>query len=124
MAKAPTLCLRVRRTGEIVASDARVRRDFLGLFFGWMGKTPLPGHALGLSPCEQVHTAFVGVPLDVVFCDSNAQVLRVTEGLKPWRVSRRVKKTHIVWEAAAGTFAGHVTVGDVLVLEPVPAATR
>lgn len=69
---------------------------------GLMGRPPLaPGEALWILPCQQVHTSFMKVPLDVVFLDKELTVLRVVHDLKPWRVSPWVRAAHSVLEFSA-----------------------
>jgi uncharacterized protein len=89
-----------------------------------MGRGPLPVNTvLGLAPCDWIHTAFVPAPLDVVYCDRAGLVLRVVENLRPWRFGPRVPGAVRVWEAAAGTFAGKVSVGDFIEVRPSAART-
>jgi len=72
--------------------------------------------ALGLPGCQQIHTAFVGEPLDVAFCAADGTVLRVLT-LPPWRISPWVRGAAIAWETRAGLLAGAVVSSDVLRLE-------
>ncbi len=38
-----------------------------------------------LEPASAVHTWFMRFPIDVVFLDRDLRVLRVVEGMRPWR---------------------------------------
>jgi hypothetical protein len=79
-----------------------------------------PGQALGIAPCDGVHTLFVRGPLDLAFCDREGRVLRVEAARRPWRVGPRVRSARIVWEMAAGGLMGTVASGDVLEVEENP----
>jgi hypothetical protein len=46
---------------------------------------------------------FMRIPLDVVFLDREGQVLRVYDGIRPWRISRIVRGAHTAVELPAGT---------------------
>jgi uncharacterized membrane protein (UPF0127 family) len=79
-----------------------------------------PGSALGITPCDGVHTFFVRGPLDLAYCDQKGGVLRVDTACRPWHVGPRVRGARIVWEMAAGGLAGAVAPGDVLEVESGP----
>ncbi|MBI5510806.1 MAG: DUF192 domain-containing protein [Deltaproteobacteria bacterium] len=73
---------------------------------GLIGRpAPEPGAALWLTPCRQVHTAFMRYPIDVVFLDVRGAVVTV-QTLRPWRLSAYVWRAASVLELAAGTAAG------------------
>ena len=43
---------------------------------GLLGKPPpAPGHALLITPCVSVHTAFMRYPIDIVFLNSRGIIL-------------------------------------------------
>ena len=48
---------------------------------------PAPGHALLITPCASVHTAFMRYPIDVVFVDRHGRILKVVDALPPWRAT-------------------------------------
>ena len=77
---------------------------------------PDAGVALGLRPCDQLHTMFVPCALDVAFCDGAGTILYIVT-LAPWRVSRRIAGAKTAWEMRAGGLAQTVSVGDVLSLQ-------
>jgi hypothetical protein len=89
------------RDGEVlaaaeVADSARARRR------GLMHRDAFDG-ALVLRPCRNVHTAGMGFPIDVAFCDAGGVVLR-TSTLAPWRISPVVWRAAFAVEAEAGAF--------------------
>jgi hypothetical protein len=75
-----------------------------------MGRAVPPNTALGLAPCDWVHTFGMRHAIDVAYCDVKGQVLHVCT-LRPNRFGPRVRKTEMVWEAEAGAFTS-VRVGD------------
>ena len=62
---------------------------------------PAPGHALLLTPCASVHTAFMRYPIDVVFVDRRGRILKVVSALPPWRATACLWARHTL-ELAAG----------------------
>jgi hypothetical protein len=86
--------------------------------FGAMGPRMVPpGCALGIMPCDWVHTFFVRRPLDLAYCDREGRVLRVEAARQPWGVGPRVRGARTVWETAAGGLADALSPGDVLAVE-------
>ena len=69
---------------------------------GLLGKPPpAPGHALLITPCVSVHTAFMRYSIDVVFVDRHGRILKVVEALPPWRTTACWRARHTL-ELAAG----------------------
>ena len=62
---------------------------------------PAPGHALLITPCASVHTAFMRYSIDVVFVDRHGCILKVVEALPPWRAAACWRARHTL-ELAAG----------------------
>lgn len=62
---------------------------------------PTPGHALLITPCASVHTAFMRYPIDVVFVDRHGHILKLVEALPPWRAAACWRARHTL-ELAAG----------------------
>ena len=62
---------------------------------------PAPGHALLITPCASVHTAFMRYPIDVVFLNRQGRILKVVEALPPWRAAGCWRARHTL-ELAAG----------------------
>jgi len=87
-------------------------------FMGLMGRPALPeGHALYIRPCNSIHMFFMRFPIDAVFVDADGRVMRIYADLKPWRVTRIVRRSKAVVELPAGALAAAgVTLGDALKL--------
>jgi uncharacterized membrane protein (UPF0127 family) len=72
---------------------------------GLIGRVRLePGDGLILRPASAIHTSFMRFPIDAVFLDDELRVLRVREGLRPWRVAASPGATAVL-ELAAGQAA-------------------
>lgn len=55
---------------------------------GLLVRPPLgTDEALWLSPCNSVHTAFMGYAIDVIFVGGDGRVMRVADRLAPWRMA-------------------------------------
>lgn len=63
-------------------------RTFWGRARGLLGQVPLgPRTGLLLAPCAAVHTFGMRYAIDVAFISEQGRVLRLHQGLKPWRVA-------------------------------------
>jgi uncharacterized protein len=72
---------------------------------GLIGRARLqPGDGLMLRPASAIHTSFMRFPIDAVFLDDDLRVLRVREGLRPWRAAAAPGATAVL-ELAAGQAA-------------------
>lgn len=72
----------------VVAEDLRVARSMWSRFWGLMGRRRLPeGRALLIDPCSSIHMFFMRFSLDVIFLDQEGTVVKVVEGIKPWRMA-------------------------------------
>lgn len=65
------------------------------------------GAGVILTPCRQVHTCGMIMPIDVVFVGATLHVTRVVSGLVPWRVAGCRRARHAV-EMSAGAAPGTV----------------
>jgi uncharacterized protein len=83
------------------ALRCRPARSLWERFRGLMLAPPLaPGEALWFPRCGAVHTAFVRVPLDLLFL-SGRQIVRVDTAVPPWRIAA-CRGADSVVELAAG----------------------
>jgi uncharacterized protein len=110
--------LLVTGDGRTVADRVEVARSTWTRFKGLMLRRDQPP-ALWIEPCNSIHMFLVRFPLDVAFLDRDGAVLRLYEGIRPWRVTRIVRRARTAVELPAGTLARvGVVAGDVLHLEP------
>lgn len=118
--RSTTLTLISNVTQEtVVASSAETARSLWKRFIGLMGRASLPPGAALVFPGEQaVHTHFMRFPLDLVFYGRDGTVLKVVEGLRPWRFSPFCFRAAGVIELPAGTIrTSRTQPGDLLVLD-------
>jgi uncharacterized membrane protein (UPF0127 family) len=100
------------RDGKVLAT-LEVATSLRDRTRGLLGRDGIDG-AILLRPAKSVHTLRMRFSIDVVFCDRELRVLRVTT-LPRNRLSRPVLKAHAVIESEAGTMARWgVRVGDQL----------
>lgn len=92
--------------GILVAERVEVAATILRRGLGLMFRSELPaGHGLLLRPCSSIHMFFMRIPLDVAFVDADGRVLHLLHGIRPWRVSRIVRRARAAYELPAGTLA-------------------
>ena len=109
-----------RRT--TLATHGRRADSFWARGRGLMFARALPeGAGLVIDPCTSIHMFCMRFPLDVLYVDREHCVVRVQEGIKPWRVGPlHTKGARYVIELPVGTIARTGTrVGDQLQLAPV-----
>jgi uncharacterized membrane protein (UPF0127 family) len=106
------------RTGTVLAERLTVPRTPVGRGLGLMFRARLPaGRGMWIAPCNGIHMLFMRFAIDAVFLDRQLVVVRVVEGLRPWRVVPLVRGAHGVLELPAGTVTGvGLRAGDAVVL--------
>ena len=88
----------------IIATDVRMANTFWSRFKGWMGKKYVGDHeALIIQPCASVHTFGMKFAIDVLFLNSNNQVIHQMSDLKPNRISALIPHTCTIIELKEGT---------------------
>lgn len=60
--------------------------------------------ALRIAPCFAIHTLAMSAAVDVVFVGADRRILRVVEGLRPWRMAVSWDASE-VWEFRHGAAA-------------------
>ena len=102
-----------------MAGEARKAVSLWARLVGLMGRRGLEeGEGLLIAPCSSVQTCFMRFPIDVIFLDREARVVKVTPALAPFRVALGGRGARDALEVAAGTAARSDTaVGDRLALE-------
>jgi uncharacterized membrane protein (UPF0127 family) len=89
------------RDGDVLAS-AHLATTHRQRMRGLLGRREFEG-ALVLRPCRQVHTWAMRFPIDVAFCTGDGVVLHIAT-MRPWRMSRLVRRAAFAVEASAGAF--------------------
>jgi uncharacterized membrane protein (UPF0127 family) len=104
-----------RTRDRAIAARVAVADDLESRSRGLLGRTAMaPEEGLWIVPCPMIHTFFMKFAIDVLFLDRGLRVVRVLEGLKPWRLSPWVFRAHSVLELAGGSLQGSTRVGDSL----------
>ena len=103
--------------GSAVCSSCELADSFASRFRGLMLRAELPaGEGLLIRPTGSVHTCFMRFPIDVVFLDRDLRVVKIAEGVRPWRLAT-ARQARAVLELPAGEAAARgVTVGAQLTL--------
>ena len=105
-------------TGITVAGAVAMAETPWQRFVGLMGRRELAADAgLCLRPCSSIHMFFMRMSVDAIFVDRDGVVVRIYPSLRPWRVTRVVRKAKACIELPAGSAAAAgVSVGDRLTL--------
>ena len=105
--------------GTTVAGQARRAESLWARLVGLMGRRGLEeGEGVLLAPCSSVQTFFMRFPIDVIFVDGEAKVVKVAPALGPFRLALGGRGARDALEVGAGTAARSDTaVGDRLAVE-------
>ena len=89
---------------------------------GLLGRPRLnDSEALWITPCNSVHSLFMGYPLDLIYLNRQLTVIKIIDQMKPWRLSAG-PRAHSVLELAAGNAATlGIATGATLVWQPCAA---
>lgn len=80
---------------------------------GYMFRTRPLDHTLVFPKCTMIHMFFVFLPLAVIVCDEQKQVLDVFR-IAPWQVSRYYPRAGYMLETADMSILSRVRAGDIL----------
>ena len=104
--------------GPVVCERCELAVTALSRTRGLLGRRGLDDdHGLWIQPTNSIHMAFMRFPIDVVYAREDGRVLKLVEGIKPWRASL-CRGAKVALELPTGAIArAGVEVGDHLVLE-------
>lgn len=92
----------VTKSGRVVVAPCLRTTNVLERMRGLLLRpSPAAGSGLLIDPCASIHTFAMPYPIDVVYLDTGYSVLRVLDGLKPWRLSA-CTAARMTLELAAG----------------------
>ncbi|OQY48541.1 MAG: hypothetical protein B6242_02040 [Anaerolineaceae bacterium 4572_78] len=103
--------------GTTLTNKCRVANTFFSRLKGLLGSSSLEsGHGLLLVNDKSVHTFFMQFAIDIIYIDSELNVIKLYPNMVPSRMSRYVSKTAYILEVPVGTI-GHTQtmVGDQLI---------
>jgi len=103
--------------GTVVCEEAVLADNPALRMRGLLGRRELPsGAGMLLRPAPAIHSVGMRFAFDALFLDDDLRVLRIVEGLRPWRMAAQ-RGAHSVLEIASGESARRgVAVGDRLAL--------
>lgn len=100
----------------LLVNRGQVANNFWTRLRGLMGvRQLLPGQGLLIAPCNNVHTHFMRMSIDVVYVNKQDQIVAIDAQMPTWRFGRLYRTAHYVLELPSGTAAQTAcTVGDQL----------
>ncbi|MGE5820484.1 MAG: DUF192 domain-containing protein [Deltaproteobacteria bacterium] len=99
-----------------LATKVRKADNFITRLVGLLKRNHLgPEEALWLTPSKGIHTIGMRFPIDVVFLDKENNVLGITSGMAPYRISGVRLRGYSVLELPTGMIRkSHTEIGDQL----------
>ena len=95
-----------RTRGTVLAERAEKALSWKRRLQGLLGKDGLEkGEGLFIAPCTSIHSCFMRFVFDAVFVDRELKVLHLIKRMRPWRISRWVRRARGVIELPAGTIS-------------------
>jgi uncharacterized membrane protein (UPF0127 family) len=106
------------RNGSIVADhllpafDSQTRRT------GLLAHQSLPaGTAMIIAPTNAIHTFFMKFAIDVLFVAKDGQIVKMREGLRPWRMAAARRGYGVIEMAVGAIKRCNLVPGDRLAIE-------
>lgn len=116
MNKNNTYTIENKTSQKLIAREIKLANTFFTRFKGLLGTDPLTfQEGLLISPCQQIHTHFMGYSVDVIFLDKNMQVIDIIHEMKPWKISKFYKNAYYVLELQVNK-ADKINISDTLVM--------
>lgn len=94
-----------------LSGDVFVANTFMSRFCGYMFRKQPHHKVIIIMPCNSIHTFFMRFTIDVLFINSEHQVIKKIEGLSMNKIITPVKDACYVVEAKQGTFKP-IHIGD------------
>jgi uncharacterized membrane protein (UPF0127 family) len=107
----PALMINNNRTGI----DIETADTFLKKLIGLIGKKGLSNKGLMIPSCSSIHTFFMRFSIDILFLDKTGKVIKLIEGLHPYRITLPVLSVKNVIELPEGTIKRlNIKTGDII----------
>jgi uncharacterized membrane protein (UPF0127 family) len=95
----------MRRADRVLLLSVLIAERWHERMRGLLGRQGLaPGTGMLLSPCGSVHTVGMRFAIDVVYLDIDGRVVRIVQGLQPWRMSFGGMRARSALEMQSGWF--------------------
>ena len=108
------------RTGLVVADRLLPAFDSVARRRGLLGVDTFPaGSAMVIGPSNAIHTFFMKFAIDVLFVAKDGRVVKVREGVRPWRIAGAWRAYCVIELAAGGLEGSDTQVGDVVSMRPI-----
>ncbi len=105
--------------GRVIAGNIRLASDSAMRRRGLLDVRNLDSDSgLWIEPCEAVHTFGMHIDLDVIFLDAQLRVRKITQHLKPNRISFCVTARSVLEVRAGSAESLGVKCGDQLAMRP------
>ncbi|MFO8008758.1 MAG: DUF192 domain-containing protein [Candidatus Brocadiia bacterium] len=105
--------------GDVLLERVVAAVGFWQRLRGLMLRRVLPdGEGLLFPDCRSVHTCLMRFPLDLAYLDGQNRVVKLVEGLKPWRLSFCPNADSVLEMNAGRAQEAGLSEGDRLLLEP------
>jgi uncharacterized protein len=115
-----TLARLERQDGSLVCGRCLLAETPLARMRGLLGRATLErDEGLYLRPASSIHMWFMRFPIDAVFLGGDGEVLRITAGIRPWRMAGCWGAKAVVELPAGGCERVGLRVGDRLALASV-----
>jgi uncharacterized protein len=102
--------------GAVVCERCTIAHTTFARMRGLLGRRDLPqGEGMLIRPAPSIQTFFMRFPIDVVFIHRDGDVLKICDGVRPWRAAA-ARRAHATLELPAGEAKRRgIAVGDKLV---------
>ncbi|MBN2795024.1 MAG: DUF192 domain-containing protein [Clostridia bacterium] len=98
---------------HVLIDEIQIADTFMKRLRGFMFYKKPPVKALGIKPCNSIHTFFMKFNIDVLFLDQDMVVIEKLTGLKKNKMIMPIKNSKYVIESHENAF-DNVSVGDVM----------
>jgi len=106
-------------TGVPLAMTVEAAFDSASRKRGLLGRDGLARrHAVVIAPTNAIHTFFMRFPIDVVFVARDGRVVKVSDAVKPWRITLAVTAFCVIELPAHAAAVSRTRAGDRLELFP------
>jgi uncharacterized membrane protein (UPF0127 family) len=106
--------IQIEHQGRVIATNVVLADTFFARLAGYMFRTRPHVAGFLFEPAPSIHTFFMNFPLDVVFLDTDARIIKVYRNLRPWRHTGFFFAARRTLELPAGQFPGDLGPGAVL----------
>ena len=95
----------MRLGGDPTGINAAIAESFFAKGLGFMFRKVKEDEAILLTNCSSIHTFFMVSTIDAVFLDPEFRIIKITPGIKPWRLVSRAPDAKMVLELAGNSAA-------------------